>query len=374
MKCAKCGADLKEGCLYCSVCGYEAQIAPDYSVLEDDYLRSILQQEGKEKPQQQTRTEPNKKNKKSKKIPIIIICCILVIGIISGITVKLYIDDKNANSYDYQMQMAEKELTDRNYEKALNYYKTALAILPGDIRVRLEMAKVYMDKQEYDSALVLCVEIIQLDKSNEEAYKNLIKIYEEKEDYDSITSLVDQVTDVKILQLFDDYIVTDPIISPSSGVYDETITVSMISMKNFEIYYTLDGTEPDMENGILYRDRDIVFDKAGSYEFSAVCVNEKGIYSDVVTRNYEIRFKAPDYAVVTPDGGRITEETQITITAEEGCSIYYTWEDEDPTELSAKYTEPIAIPEGNYVLSVLVVDDTTGLNSGVYRTNFIFYR
>ena len=39
MKCAKCGAEIKEGCIYCSVCGNAVQIVPDYSVLEDDYLR-----------------------------------------------------------------------------------------------------------------------------------------------------------------------------------------------------------------------------------------------------------------------------------------------------------------------------------------------
>ena len=45
MKCAKCGAEIKEGCIYCSVCGNAVQIVPDYSVLEDDYLRSLLKEE-----------------------------------------------------------------------------------------------------------------------------------------------------------------------------------------------------------------------------------------------------------------------------------------------------------------------------------------
>ena len=53
MKCAKCGAELKKGCLYCSVCGHEAQIVSDYNVLEDDYLRSLLKdgESAKEKKQ-----------------------------------------------------------------------------------------------------------------------------------------------------------------------------------------------------------------------------------------------------------------------------------------------------------------------------------
>lgn len=46
MKCAKCGAEIKEGCIYCSVCGNAVQIVPDYSVLEDDYLHSLLKEGG----------------------------------------------------------------------------------------------------------------------------------------------------------------------------------------------------------------------------------------------------------------------------------------------------------------------------------------
>ena len=34
---------------------------------------------------------------------------------------------------------------------------------------------------------------------------------------------------------------------------------------------------------------------------------------------------------------------------------------------------PFEVPEGNNVLSVLVVDKKTGLDSGVYRANFIYY-
>ena len=40
MKCAKCGAEIKEGCIYCSVCGNAVQIVPDYSVLEDEIGRA----------------------------------------------------------------------------------------------------------------------------------------------------------------------------------------------------------------------------------------------------------------------------------------------------------------------------------------------
>lgn len=375
MKCVKCGAELKEGCFYCSVCGHEAQIVPDYGVLEDDYLRLLLKEENKKKPgAAKTKPIPPEKKKKSKKIPIIITGCILAAALLAGISVKIYIDHKNANSYDYQVAMAEKESTDLNYANALKYYNTALSIQPQDIPVRMSMAGIYMEQKNYDSAMVLYIEVIRMDKKNKDAYENLIRIYDEKKDYDSILELADGITDQDILELFEDYLVNVPTVSPIEGIYDEYITVVLFSIEQNDIYYTLDGTTPDPENGILYRDHDgIKLEKAGDYQIKAVCCNEKGIVSEVAEATFVIDVKPPDYPAVTPDGGRITEETLVTITAEPGCSIYYTWDGTDPTGFSEKYAEPLQIPEGNNILSILVVDDKTGLNSGVYRTNFIYY-
>lgn len=376
MKCAKCGAEMKEGCIYCSVCGNEAQIVPDYSVLEDDYLRSLLKEE-EEPPKKKNsggRKEPPTppKKKMSNKVPIFVVCGILIILIAVGIIVKVTIDHRNANSYDYQVEMAKKESVDKNYENALHYYKTALSLKPDDIAVRMAMTDIYMEQKEYDAAMVLLMEIIKLDDTNQKAYEYLIQIYEDEEKYEQIAALADGVTDEKLLTLFEDYLVDSPIISPAEGKYEDYVDVTIYSLEDYEIYYTLDGTEPDEENGILYDDG-IALEETGDYEISAVCVNEKGIRSEIATASYEIELIPPEYATVLPDGGRIEDITFVTIEAEEGCSIYYTWDGTDPTKASPRYETPLEIPTGNNVLSVLVVNNKTGLDSGVYRTNFIYY-
>lgn len=385
MKCEKCGAEMKEGCIYCSVCGNEAQMVPDYSVLEDDYLRKLLEEENQPASGTKQTNKTGKKNQKkqhaknsssqmSNKIPIIIVCCILVIAITAGVIAKLVIDHKNANSYDYQVEMAQQEAIDKNYENALQYYKTALALKPDDMKVRLAMADIYMQQKSYDAAMVLLIEIIDMDELNLEAYKNLIQIYDEKEDYDSIAELSEGITNIEILALFDEYLVAAPVISPVEGTYNEYKDVTIFSMEGFDIYYTMDGSTPDATNGIFYdEDEGIHLDEAGMYRIQAVCVNKKGICSEVASAKYKIEILAPEYATVTPDGGRIAYGTQVTITAEKDCSIYYTWDGTDPTEQSAKYEAPLDIPYGNNILSVLVVNDKTGLDSGVYRTNFIYY-
>lgn len=379
MKCVRCGAELKAGCLYCSMCGKEVQIVPDYNV-EEEYLSRILKEEAdsgtprENSPDKNTSSKNKKKKRKmDNRIPIIIVCCILAAAIIAGISFKIYINYKNANSYDYQVMMAEQEEFDKNHETALGYYKTALALKPGDVAVRLAMADIYMGQKKYDAAMILYMEVLQLDAANIESYTKLIWIYEEKEDYDSIVKLADGVTDIEILELFDNYLVAEPVISPIAETYDEYITVTLFSLEEDDIYYTTDGTDPDEENGVLYEDDGIELNESGKYVIKAACRNEKGIFSKVAEAEYNIEVTPPDYPTVSPDGGRITEETFVTITAEPGCSIYYTWDGSEPTESSDKYVSPLEIPTGNNILSVLVVDDSTKLGSGVYRTNFIYY-
>lgn len=400
MKCVKCGAELKEGRVYCSVCGNESKIGPDYSVLEDDYLRALLREEElprenvslsvhKAADSQKTGKAPRSEasaqvtgngkkpasKKKNSRVPMLAAGGLLVLAILLGVVLKLWVDHRNANSYDYQVRAAKQEMIDRDYENALHYYKTALSLRPDDVPVRLAMAEIYIEQEEYDSAAVLLMEVIDLDAQNKTAYEELIAIYEEKEDYESIAALADGVDDIEILGLFTDYLVVAPVFSPVSGEYDEYLTVELTSLEDFDIYYTLNGKDPDTKNGTRYDEKKdgIVLDEAGSYTIRAVCVNDKGILSEIAEAEYEISVSPPAFATVSPDGGQIETATTVTMEAEENCSIYYTWDGTDPTEASLKYEGPVEIPTGNTVLSVLVVNDQTGLNSGVYRTNFIYY-
>lgn len=382
MECKRCGAELKEGCLYCSVCGEEAQMVNGYTVLEDDYLRSILAKEAAKGTEEKVEDKDGGKNTSSKaapsgkkmssKTPLIIVLCILFIAIITGVAIKLYIDHKNSNSYDYQMAMASEQLIDKNYENALSYYKNALALQPNDISARMAMADIYMSEADYDSAMVLLMEVIRLDASNKDAYQMLISIYEEQQEYTKIAELAANISDDEILDLFEEYIVNDPVFYPEGGEYDSYITVTLLSIDDYEIFYTKDGSDP-LSGGILYDEKGIALESTGSFTIRAVCRSEKGIYSDVVEATFDVEAAPPDYPTVTPDGGSYDELTYVTIEAEENCSIYYTWDGTEPNRTSFKYTEPIEIPEGNNILSIIVIDDRSGLSSEIYRTNFIYF-
>jgi tetratricopeptide (TPR) repeat protein len=270
------------------------------------------------------------------------------------------------------MAKAEECMTEGRYQDALGFYQNALTLMPADVNARLAMADIYKADGEYDAALVFYMDVLSVDSNNIEAYSNLIDIYDKREDYKSIKSLMANATSAAALALFDDYVVEAPTLSPSVGVYDDYIEIVPFSVEGYDVYYTMDGSDPTAGKGILYDDTtQIDLDENGTYEIAVACKNQKGIFSDVATGTYVIDVKPPEYAIVSPDGGHVDADTLITITAENGCSIYYTWDDTDPTDASERYAEPIAVPEGNNVLSVIAVNDSTGMSSGIYRTNFV---
>lgn len=294
MKCANCDAEIKDGSIYCPVCGKEAQMVNGYVSLEDDFLHSLLREDtrttssisakkGKADVAEQKRTKRYKQM-----MPIFVTCFLLLTFITIGAGVKFYIDYKNDNSYDYQIEMAHKEAYDRNYENALMYYKRALALVPNDIDVRVEMAEIYLLQDEYDAALVLLTEVIQLDKNEKKAYQYLLEIYEEKGQYGKIKDLIAYAEETEIKELFIDYIVDKPTIFPAGDTFYTNLTISLVCTEGHNIYYTIDGTDPVVNGKRYEKDFGIHLEKSGLYQVRAVCKNENGIYGDVAGDSYQI--------------------------------------------------------------------------------------
>ncbi len=389
MKCIFCGKELRDGSLFCANCGKEAEIVPDYNAFEDDYLKAILEKENTLEPKQvptldlqleqkkiklKKKQEAEKKKKEQKKkiiiISLIITVCILVLVV--ALFIHFTMEKKNAQSYVYQVEQAEEAYDIGNVDEAILFYEKALEIEPNDVDVRLALAEIHMKQEEYDSAMVLFHEILNMESENVEAYKNLILIYEKKKDVDAIVALSEGISNEEILNLFTEYIVLPPTFSEDEGTYKEYIDIKLTaSDPRYEIYYTLDGKDP-IQYGKKYS-RKIPLDEMGEYELKAVCVNEKDIYSEVVHQKFVIDIPAPEMPTVTPDGGNFDVETQVTVVVPVGCSAYFTWDGTDPTITSTKYTGPITVPEGNNVLAVILIDDTTALQSAIYRGNFIYY-
>lgn len=426
MRCANCGNELKEGSLYCNACGHPVQIVPDYNEF-DDYLDNLVgnddrptdvrktvktvsdktirldepvrqtqtgkqqaqtekqqaqtgkQQTQSEKQQTQTKQSCEKpqsdgqkeKRAQQKKIIVIsaVVCVIAIIILVAAVVRN--VSKSHDNSFDYQVKQAKEAYSAGDINSAVSYYEKALSIDSDNTDVRYALADIYMSKKDYDAALVLYQEIINTDPKSKDAYKKLISIYESKKDYDAIVALRDSAKDASVLKLFADYTVSEPQFSKSSGKYKEAIEISIDADSDTKIYYSYDSDNP-LKKGERYYSP-ITLDKEGTYEITAVAVDDRGIESEVASVRYEIEFEAPKAPEIDPDGGTFGAQTDITITVPENCKVYYTWDSSDPSAASTEYTAPIPVPEGNNVLSVIAIDQNTGKCSDIYRSRFEFY-
>ncbi|MCM1106586.1 MAG: chitobiase/beta-hexosaminidase C-terminal domain-containing protein [Blautia sp.] len=374
MKCVHCGQELKEGSLFCSNCGKEVQIVPDYNVYDEDYLKQVIKEENRPAggtPQSGSQPGNAARQKKKKMYIILGSCAALLFVAVVALVVGLGVKNKRAGSFDYQMQMAQEAYEKGNIESAIEYYENALALDADNIEVRLILASIYMERKDYDSVMILCQEVIQMENSNQMACEMLISIYENQKNYDAILALREAVSD-SLKDLFAVYEVTPPLFSQEPGTYEEFLSIALTADGEYEIYYSLDGSDPTLR-GLRYGMPIELDENQKIYRISAVCMNDKGLYSEVVTNEYQIDIPAPAMPIVTPNGGDFGVETTVTITVPDGCSAYYTWDGSDPGVFSARYTGPITIPEGNNVLSVIIVDNETGLISDIFRGNYIFY-
>lgn len=368
MKCAKCGAELKVGCIYCSVCGQEAQIVPDYSLLEDDFLKELLKDEKKKnevsrKNPKQQKIQPASQKKKKKKTPMVVAAIGAIILLI--LLIVLLINHNHKNSYDYQMDKAQDCMQDKNYVKAEKYLKQAVKLQGESTDAWLLLAESYLSQKQEDDAIDAFKQVIEIDSGNEKAYQNLIDIYAELKEYDSINELSKQVKDSKIMELFSNYIVTAPV--PVTEEYNQEDGLEISFQPGTITYYTLDGSDP--KKGEEYEEP--VFLEEGEVTVRMISVNDLGIYSEETECVFHVKFDPPEPPKVTPDGGNFSVAQQITVDIPKGCTAYYTWDETDPTANSEPYTGPLEMPEGNNILSVILVDEND-LWSDVTKCNFIY--
>lgn len=78
-----------------------------------------------------------------------------------------------------------------------------------------------------------------------------------------------------------------PVVIPESGKYTSDFSIIATAMnQNDKIYYTLDGTDPDEENGFLYEGP--LKPSLGTSNLAFVAISEDGIKSEIVKRSYEL--------------------------------------------------------------------------------------
>ncbi len=373
MKCEKCGANIPQGYVYCSVCGSEVQLVPDYNFLDEDLLGSIVQGELKEDEESKQEVETVISGTKTEKRKNIYIwggiCTVILAAVLTLFVMYEAIQYKHKNSYTYQYQQAKEFAAEGNIKEAIEYFHKALKLKPNDKAVKEQLYDLYLKEENYKAATALLEEFISDGNVEKESLEAIIELYAKEEEYDKILTLYEEIGSSEWRDLFADYLVERPTFSNISGTYFRPLKIEISSVKDYDIFYTTDGSDP-VSKGTLY-EGSISFTEEGTTILTAVTRNEKGIYSEIARAEYTIKYEPPEMPHVMPAGGTYTEPQMITIQVPMDCAAYYTWDGSDPTEASLKYQAPLEMPQGNQVLSVILVN-SVGLKSCVYRVNYVY--
>ncbi len=375
MLCENCGKEIEEGSVYCNYCGRPVQIVPDYNVLDEDILPRIIEDPAERKrrlleKKQKEAGQNNEKlslegQRKNRQKRIFLIGGLIAIGLLLSVLLFVHIF-----SYRYNMFRGGTAAQEEDYETAIFFYERAISeehpIIP-----LVNIANVEYLCGHYEEAVSILEELIKEhsgDKRIGDAYKQLVMIYGATGNYESLRRLAAHPPNDEIAALFSEYVLSKVRFSKNGGTYTDDISLTLKPDEgSCRIYYTLDGKDPDITDGILYEEPLLITD--GTTTVKAVCVDGNGRKGEIFSETYTVHYDAPDRPTASPRGGTFLKATRVTLTAEEGTKIYYTWNGKIPSSGSSEYTEPIRVPEGNNILSAIAVD-SHGLTSDILRLNY----
>lgn len=375
MKCTNCGAEFEDGTLFCPVCGTEVQWVPEYNTLETlirqkelhDQEKKRRESEEKKEKERLERKAEQERRKKKRKVMIAAGSIAAVVAVCAGGMFFVYQNQRN--SFDFQMAQAETKFSNKDYDNALKYVDRALALKPDSAEAKILEAKVFLKEDNEDGALKLLRSVVKSNPDSTSAYGELLRLYKQNEDYDAIKELMDDATDT-MKSTYKDYISVLPELSAAEGTYIEETEIRFLNIPNgSEVFYTLDGTEPDKKS-LKYEDG-IKLTEEKTYILKYIAYNEKSIPSDIGQAAYTIAFEAPESPRIMPASGKYEEAELIKVTAKQGCTIYYSF-DEEPTIESEVYTEPVEMKKGEHTFQAIAVDER-GKISDIASRIYVYY-
>lgn len=365
MRCSNCGEPIEEGRLFCLNCGQEVQWVPDYDSFGSLMEQERIRKEKKEREEAEAArrraaaaAELKRKKKKRRNITLAVSGTVLLGAVLFAVVMKVQLEKKNYNDFDYQMRMADTAFSNRKYEESYEFVQRAVALDGEDVDAQLLLAQVLASLDKEKKAVETLERVIKEHPDQIAAYGQLLKLYEKNDEVTQIRDLLAACENDKVKEKYAAYIAPDPVFSLPEGEYTDAKSLQLyVKNDKTRIYYTVDGSEPTAESTPY--DGSIQLE-AGTTEVNAIAFNEKWIPSQVISKTYVIQYELPDPPQISPSAGKFTTDmdTKIYIIVPEGCKAYYAF-DEKPTKNSKLYdpSEPVEMLKGTHTFYAVLVDE-----------------
>ncbi|MBQ7358660.1 MAG: chitobiase/beta-hexosaminidase C-terminal domain-containing protein [Lachnospiraceae bacterium] len=347
MICPKCGEAIEDGAVYCEHCGEEIHIVPDFDI-DIDFAAQVLAREMIESEQRIAQEQAERIAFRKRKIKFALFGAvalgILLLGSLLGYSIY-------TKSYSYQIKQANVAIQNEDYKEAAVYLEKAYAFDETDMDLLLDLAESYLRSEQIERFVASLEKVILESKATEaqqvKAYTKLISYYDSKKEYEAIVKLLDGCSISQISIEYQRYIALAPEFSYPEGEYESMVPLKLSSNTTGKIYYTVDGSIPKEQEDMLYTAP--LFLEAGEHVVSAIFVNEYGIVSDVVSKEYIVELAVPGAPEVYVSSGTYNSPTMIEILEFDDITVYYTVDGTFPSNQSTLYKGPIPMPLGNSV-------------------------
>lgn len=292
-KCPKCGADLKDGALYCDVCGEDIHIVPDFDVDVEHHIsetkRTILEQV--EKEEEDKRRQEDLKRSKRKHMQWLGVLLVVLFVVMVLLIVSTGISSKHQSSEEYQLKCAQKYYDLGEYDKSVKYYLRAFELNADNVDTLETLANIYYIQNKTDAQEEMLYRILEHSGVTEitrtKTVENLISLLTKKGKFQEIHDLLDDLKDSALTEEFQEFTAPEPAFGLEPGEYPDLQSLRILCEGQGNVYYTLDGSVPG-ENSNLYT-VPLVLD----YGETVVCacfINDYGIKSPIISGFYRIDY------------------------------------------------------------------------------------
>lgn len=362
MKCQKCGAEMTSGHFYCTICGAEYQIVPDF---EPEIELSIAESmsgisETIEEPLPKETASLDFEQKKFK-VPAFSTVFFFVLVFFVFIYTGYY---KYTHTMEYRNAKALEAINNYDYYKAAGLFESLRKENPQDAYWYIQEASAKMQLNKPGEAYKLAVNAIEVEENTDLAYEFLLSYLAEQKNYIEMDQILKACDSHIIKEKYQEYLCESPKPNYASGNYSEILELAFESEVDGSIYYTLDGKIPDSSD--LKYEVPITLGN-GTHIFTFIYESTYGVFSEPQVFEYHVLCDTPLAPTVTLDSGSYSYAEKIEVTAEEGTKIYYTTDSTYPTLDSNEYTGPIPMPLGESTFNFVAYSSNGVASDVTYR-------
>ena len=346
--------------------------APRQSSSKQQTSRRDADEKNKKDTAGNSSVKTTQKKNKGGKIAAIVCTVILSVAIIIALaffTINSVIK-KAQDNFAYYNNTGIAYVQSQKYADAIPYLEKALTFeeSEGKVNLRFSLYDCYVATNDTEKAISMLYNILKIDEYNLEAIVDLENYYEKAGVTEALVELYNKYKDTQAADAVAKYYVEAPAVSVESGEYTTDIEVKLTSDYGYNIYYTLDGSNPTVNSSLYSKEIEI---SEGTTTLKCIAANQYNIVSDIVSAEYKVEYKAPDAPTISPRSGSYETEQLIVIgNIPAGGKAYYTLDNTTPTDKSTLYTGPFDMPSGNNVLSVITYDKN-GQKSSVVKRNYV---